>query len=619
MRKFIPFFAGVTLTVSGFSQLSAQNSKEIDFLNIEEMTVNEACRMISFATGHSITPTSGSRNNECSVLMRNVTIEEAISKVCVSSGLVYRKDNVHGGFLVMSIKEYQENIIVSAGEKIRVFDVEPANVSLIAEAIQALYPNDTILQESEGVVDFESPVETASSGGEGTGGSGGFGNSAGGTQGRSTSNNSRSFGGGGSRGFGQNIPDNNGNRLSAVQALETETTRAAGDENSVPSASSIFIITNLEHNQVIIRTANVEAILQIEELVERIDKPVSQVLLEMKILELDIGENQSTGVEWAFQDGRDITTGFGSGRTNDLTFFQGTANGGSSVYQFLSDNIQARISALADDNNVEILATPMLIATNNRAAEINVGEERVIVVGASSSITDGTDNAQGRTTVQAETEVRTIGTSLSIIPRINPNDTVTLHIEQASTSVIENANTIPIGDNTEVPIDSVDSSEVRATVVASNHKTIAVGGLIRTETIDSKQKVPVLGDVPVLGKAFSNTTYDTNKTELILLVTPHIMRNGRDATNATQALLAEQSDHSYVLGGADHLNRHNPELVRHRADHGKSSVSAHSRGMLPRKPSHSHGAKGHAISSHYNDVKPLPEKVRKKFFARRKR
>ena len=612
MRNILSLLTGATLSFSGVNHLHAQNN--IEFLNIENMTVNEACRMISFATGQSITPTSDSRDKECSVLMRNVTIEDAISKVCVSSGLVYRKDNVHGGYLVMSIKEYQENIIVSAGERIRIFDVEPANVSLIAESIQALYPNDTVLQESEGVVDFQEPVETSESGSGSGGGSGGR-TGSNGINGRSTSNNSRGFAGGRGSQFG----GSDGNQLTQLQALDSETTeQGTVGERSAPSASSIFVITNLEHNQVIIRTANEEAILQIEELVKQIDKPISQVLLEMKILNLNIGEEEEAGVGWNFQDGPDVN---GLGRRSEFsTFNLASTTASSFVYDFLIDNIQARVNLLASDNNVEVLATPMLVATNNRAAEINVGQERVIIVGASTSdvITGGTNSTTNRV-VQAETEVRTIGTSLRIIPRINPNDTVTLNVEQASTNVLVGNNTIPLGAGDAVPIDSVDTAEVRATVVASNHKTIAVGGLIRTETSDNNTKVPVLGDVPILGKAFRQNDKGTTKSELILLITPHIMRNDEDSVRTTQELLANQSDHSYVLSGPDHLNRHNPELARHRADHGKSSVSAHSSGMLPRKPSHSHGAKGHAISSHYNDVKPLPEKVRKKFFARRKR
>ncbi|MCV6627829.1 MAG: type II and III secretion system protein, partial [Cellvibrionaceae bacterium] len=155
------------------------------------------------------------------------------------------------------------------------------------------------------------------------------------------------------------------------------------------------------------------------------------------------------------------------------------------------------------------------------------------------------------TTVTIETEKRDIGNSLKIWPRINSDKTVTLDIEQEASSLIRNAASIPIAVNNQIqnfPVDQVDTARINLTAIAKEGLTIAVGGMIREAQTDNQDKVPLLGDIPGLGKLFRSDIVNDDKTELVLLITPYIYDNAEDAAAARAALqISSSSDTQQLL------------------------------------------------------------------------
>jgi general secretion pathway protein D len=310
-------------------------------------------------------------------------------------------------------------------------------------------------------------------------------------------------------------------------------------------------------------------------LIDQMDQPVPQVILEMKILELDVSEGSDIGFNYSFSGTEvksqptkfDFTTGQA---TEGQAGLKSTAQVGNFatqaastfVYQYLSEDFTARVQMLAQDSNVDVIATPLLIAANNRAARIEVGEERVLTVGASSDTNVAGNNGAVSQFINIETERRTIGTTLSIIPRINQDKTVTLYVEQESSTLLAGNNSITVG-STNVPIDSVDTANISATVVAKDRYTIAVGGLIRSERSVAQQKVPLLGDIPLAGQFFSQKSEALRKSELILLIRPYIIDDSALADQRTKDLVEELSDHHYHSNGHGSIDENNTALERH--------------------------------------------------------
>lgn len=302
---------------------------------------------------------------------------------------------------------------------------------------------------------------------------------------------------------------------------------------------TIYVTLNRSHNLVIVRTGDQDAMVAIEQLINEIDRPTPQVLLEMKIVEITLDDSYRSIFDFQLVDSVQGPTAVDQTVRNPFLQTAATAaenvmgvgnfpiEGGAFVYQFLNDNIRARMELLQTNGNIETVATPLLLASNNRSARIFVGEESLLVRSVSSNVTIGGLGNGEFTSVTPVTELVDVGTNLFIVPKINADRTVTLVINQDNSTINKGGASIPVtgpsGSVTSFAVDTIDTASVSGTVVAKDGLTVAIGGLIRETTIDNVQKVPGLGDLPLVGAAFRKTVQEKKKTELVLLVTPHVI------------------------------------------------------------------------------------------------
>lgn len=531
------------------SVLSNLKASTINYLSMRDMTIDLACRMLSYSTGHNVIPTAEASSNTASFLFRGGSIEESLNAMCVSSGLVYRKDPTHEGYQVLTVDEFRQNNIYTADEKIEVFSVEPANVELIAEVLQSIYPRDVIYEEPEGILDLGS---SSSSGGGGR---------------SSQSSNSRSFSDrGGSmmnsrmnNSFGMNSGTGGAQeRPKQTQMTQLEALQATTDDEGKkePGGRSIYVTVNLENHQIIVRTSNIAALTNIEKLIKELDQPIRQVVLEMKILELDVGDGKTLSVDLGInsENGPDDISSINMG-----TF--ATEAAANFVFDYIKSDFNTRVQAIATNSNVEILATPMVIAANNREAEIVVAEERVLVTGASTDSSIAGETGTRNDLITLNTELRDIGTTLRVIPRINDNNTVSLHVEQESSTLIVGNNSIPVNGRN-IPIDSVDTAQISSDVVVTSGKTVALGGLIRTEKSNQINKIPVLGNIPIIKNAFRRSVSSAKKGELILLITPYIIDAKTNGLTFDDNIKS-RSKHTYFKGGEEMMEESIESLKLH--------------------------------------------------------
>jgi type II secretory pathway component GspD/PulD (secretin) len=585
--------------------LPVAHAADIEFLDLRSATFGETARLLTGLTGKTVIASAEVRDTTVDGYFESADLQQLLTILCRSAGLVYRYDDSTDTYTILSLEAYQRSQRLSNQGRFetRTYKVDSANLNQIASALSQLYTGQIILQGGEPVEDFRiAPGE--SSGGSRVGGRRTDRDRIGEYGGRRLLDY---YGSDGRYGWdprysssfadprygvlptiGQGgFSDARGNRLTSESALRLERAQHANDgdldadsvirEMAATQDPSIFVALNYEHSLLSVRTADMETLSEIEDLIKELNRPVPQVILELKILQLDVTDGFTaaasiearSNTEVFGTSDRDPVTGSPTGvdflgNRNRLGLGNfGTESGATFAYEYLSSQVQARLELLATDNRVEVIATPVLVATNNRDARIEVGEERIITIGATvdsvvSSVT-GVVNER----VRAVTERRIIGVTLDLIPRINDDGTVTLSVFQESTTLKPRNNTIPIGDTT-ILVDSIDTANVDATVVAANGATIAIGGLIRSESADNQQKVPLLGDVPVLGSLFRRDNRTQRKTEIILLVTPYILPPGNNGTATSRELMERLSDHPYHLGGDGTVDRHNQNLHRYR-------------------------------------------------------
>lgn len=303
----------------------------------------------------------------------------------------------------------------------------------------------------------------------------------------------------------------------------------------------IYVTTVPEHNLLVVRTSDLYALQDIESLVASLDRQVPQVLLEMKILDVLVGDDFSS----VFNFG--ITSPSLTGdSTNPVLLGNNALINGSFVFEFLNDRLRANIEFFEQNNRVKIQSTPMVLASNNRPAKLFVGEERVIVTGyETTEISNSGDNVSVTTAnIVPQTETKSIGNVIEITPYINSDNTITLSLKQENSAVREGGASIAVvsgGQVLQLPMDTIRNATLEGTIIAKNNLTIAVGGLVRETRSDFERRVPGLSDVPGLGRAFTSTKESSERSELILMITPRLIETNHNALLAKQTEVMEEA------------------------------------------------------------------------------
>ncbi len=219
---------------------------------------------------------------------------------------------------------------------------------------------------------------------------------------------------------------------------------------------------------------------------------------------------------------------FAVGRTNDELGFGGL------VLSASSENVSFLLRALQETRRLEILSRPQVLTLDNQQAFIQVGQ-RVPRIAATSVNQFG---------VQNQLALENVGLIIGVTPRISPEGNVVMEIDAEKSKLGPEAEGIPIfiaQDGTVVRSPRIDTITAQATVSAADGETIILGGLISRSTRTRHRQVPWLGDIPILKYLFSYDYFDENRTELLIIMTPHVVRNPGDMERLKQAEFARMS------------------------------------------------------------------------------
>lgn len=304
--------------------------------------------------------------------------------------------------------------------------------------------------------------------------------------------------------FGGGFGTGNAGRTGSTTARTYPSNTEVGEAmiTSDPQTRSLIVVTDDETNE------------QIKRVIESLDRPRPQVLINVVFLQVTHNNDLDVGIEGSYQhtpySGRTGTGG------TDLGVAAAKAAFGGGFYQLVSDDVNLMINALAKEGKTEILSRPSILARNNQQATINVGQRIPIITGTTYSAVNNTPVNQYA--------YQDIGIILRVTPFINPDNTVEMIVAPEISAL--SATKIDIGAGVEVP--AIDNRSADTVVVVESGKTIIIGGLIADQNIETDTKVPILGDIPLLGNAFKRKQKQTTKTELVILMTPTVVQRPRD-------------------------------------------------------------------------------------------
>jgi len=521
------FFSAFTLAKPfKIAELEFKGSRVIDVIRVlaEDAEVNIIA-----------TPEAGEK--EITIFLKDIDLEQAIKAICRISNLWYRRTSGKKAmFHLMTTQEYAKNLVVGQDDDIRVFQLHNPNVTAIASAIEDLYADRV-------EVSFGESSQTGSNNQGGSNRSGG---------GSSRNNRNRGGRSSGSRSGGRSGGNTQRDKLAdELTVNQFESLTVGGTQVSAKRLENIsgvnkviYVTVNTEHNLLIVKTSNQSVLKSIANLVKSLDKPQTQVMLEMKIIDIKVGEDFSSLFKLELQGGR--ATG---DSLNPITIGGAAFTGGGTLmYEYLSKSIKANIELMEKNNRVTVVSNPMLVASNHRPASLFVGEERVMVRGYSIDTIDTLNNTRSITT--PETEIEEIGTTLEITPHINSDGTIHIILKQENSTLVKAAALIPISDGLgsvlNLPVDSITTAKLEGEIFAKHGYTVAVGGLIRDSFSRNRTKVPLLADIPLLGHFFRSTIDNDNRSEMVLLITPYILNQ----TENNKTFDAMNKYHKYAPGKA---------------------------------------------------------------------
>ena len=286
----------------------------------------------------------------------------------------------------------------------------------------------------------------------------------------------------------------------------------------------VTILPDPDTNSLIIRTSprNYPAILA---LINKLDLLPQQVLIEVLIVDLTIDESTATGLELAFKDSSgtlSTAAGISSSTTNasalGSSIGSATASflAGGSFFIGKPDKIIAQLQLFASDSKTNVLANPILVTSDNKAANISITDEIPIVQ-------ESNTPSAGGAIVSATVEYRSVGIKLDITPKINSENFINLQISQEISS-----RGADVGDQP-----SFNTRQVNTEVVLKDNQVLVMGGLMRTDTLDTVTGVPVLKDIPYIGRLFGSESTSLKKTELMIFITPHVISSAEDSEFVT--------------------------------------------------------------------------------------
>lgn len=245
-----------------------------------------------------------------------------------------------------------------------------------------------------------------------------------------------------------------------------------------------------------------------------------QVVLEAKILEVQLNDSYQTGIDWSSVgsiSGNAITLGIAGTPTQSPA-----AIGGAFSATYISDNFSGVIEMLETQGSVQVLSSPRISTVNNQKAVIKVGQDEFFVTEISNTTTTST----GTTTNNPEVELTPFfsGIALDVTPQISEHDEIILHIHPSISEVKDQIKTIVLGDQTvELPLALSTIRETDSVVYARSGQVIVLGGLMQNKSVDSNSGTPILGNMPVIGHLFSQQRNTVVKNELVILLKPLIM------------------------------------------------------------------------------------------------
>jgi len=323
-----------------------------------------------------------------------------------------------------------------------------------------------------------------------------------------------------------------------LQGLPTDKAGAPKGKKSAPVVAGAVNISADKATNSLIIMADKDDYLVLEEVIKKLDIPRSMVYIEALIMEVDMEKSLDIGVDWSVFgkttiDGKETALGGGFRKGVEIgpdELLKGGLTLGLltepiTIAGVALNNISAIVNAVKTDDDFRILSTPQVLTTDNEEARITIVENRPYQTRSTTDVSGGTFESF---------EYRDVGKILKITPHVTEGRLVRMQINLEVSAIDQTATLLT---STTQPVSL--KRTVDTTVIVRDNQTIVIGGLIDDVTTTNETKVPVLGNIPILGWLFRDKSDSTEKTNLYIFITPRVIKNPNEA----ESVLQEKQQH----------------------------------------------------------------------------
>ncbi len=519
----------------------------VEVFQFNKTPLSEILQMISEMTGQNVVATPEIQNMPISLFLKNITPILALEVICKTYNLWFtEQDKV---IRVMKVEEYGRELTLRRDEQTRVFNLKYASCFTVGEAIQNVFGTR---------IELTNPEQTESYGHVGTDEFPEIGENVDAditdTEADESALDYDEREDGITELAGVKMDEEDLGRMARLLREGSEFTPEMLLERQIGQARALMTIFP-RNNSVIVRSVDSNLLAEVGHLIEQIDTPTRELFLEVKILGVTLEDGMESFFDIDFLPFMRTGTSLSlAARAASLT-----QSPPSFAFSFINDVIGLRLELLETEGRVTELSTPMMLVANNAAGRFFQGMEIAIREGY--TVTQPQFNADGAQiapgTVSTTYSREDIGFTLEIAPSINEDRSVTMkvmtEISRAGIGLGPEFEYVLNNESRTGQTDTIITTEIEDIVVAMDGQTIVLGGLIADNIVESEEKVPILGDIPILSFFFSNKVRTTERTELIMLITPHIIMTPYEAQKIRESVLPRLAGHPTVTQGKDKL------------------------------------------------------------------
>jgi general secretion pathway protein D len=561
----LPALASAGGDVAPTPQAGPLDETRLDEVSFGGVPLSNAAVMLTKMTGVNIVASAEVGAKPIHVYLKDVTARSAIEAICRLHDLWYREDAEMVRLLTR--EEYGRELVIKSDQQTHLYYLKNASAPAVADTIASLMPDQVRYfragdDTSFGHVgtDGDDPMSnTRSAGGSTASTTGGRYDAGMYSEGRTGAVSRTNYAYSASdvaTNYQKGLASGKVEELTrGTEARRTGEVSAQAVAEKTGAVLPVTVSVFLRNNCIAVRTVHRSAQDEIGKIIQALDTPTRQVLLEVKVLNATLGDGFESVFGMTYDKG-----GFSAKWLDGADI-----DGATLSFSYLDSHISATLKLLKDDNRLHAVATPMVLCANNAPAEFFSGLTRMITTNYDYETRYG-ENNQAVDIVRPVVEERNIGTDVRIKPSINTDGTVTLrfHLDISSVNT-DGANIYQVNSEGAVvalPIDTVDNHTTENIVVARHGQAVVMGGLITESVSRLHQRLPGLGDIPGLGLFMGKKVDKTTRTETIIVIIPHIIATPDQGPAVSRPVLENNSGHPLRSGDYKGLTRWNPQTLR---------------------------------------------------------